>query len=305
MLRQTPPLEATEAFLAATRAPSFRAAAAAMALSPSAFSRRIQLLESFLGAPLFDRSGSHMRLTQAGLRYREAIEPAVEAIRRASADVRAPLRDNLRVAISHTLAAEWLMPRLGRISRELRLNIDLTITRDRRILRDQEVDIAIWGAIEPEHGEGVLLTTLDAVPAAGADMADGRLPPGTIDELVTHRILGVRSQANSWAQWLDSIGYEGEAPKVGTLYDTNQLSYEAAACGLGVTLAVPLLANRYFEDGRLRACAAAPVPTGMSYWIHHASQSVRRNQQVRTTIDWLKEEAASSKQRFAAMVGTA
>ncbi|MFX8414286.1 LysR family transcriptional regulator, partial [Acinetobacter baumannii] len=42
MLRKIPSLEATEAFVAAASTCSFRAAAGSLALSPSAFSRRIQ-----------------------------------------------------------------------------------------------------------------------------------------------------------------------------------------------------------------------------------------------------------------------
>ncbi len=66
MLRQVPPLAALEAFFAATQAPSFRAAAETLALSPSAFSRRIQLLEQFVGLALFDRTSAGTPLTAAG-----------------------------------------------------------------------------------------------------------------------------------------------------------------------------------------------------------------------------------------------
>src|SRR3546814_13025924 len=58
LLRQMPPLEAAEAFLAAANARSFRAGASSLALSPSAFSRRIQQLERFLGVELFHRTNS-------------------------------------------------------------------------------------------------------------------------------------------------------------------------------------------------------------------------------------------------------
>jgi len=55
MLRRSPPLSAIEAFLAAAKAPTFKDTALSLALSPSAFSRRIQALERLVGAPLFDQ----------------------------------------------------------------------------------------------------------------------------------------------------------------------------------------------------------------------------------------------------------
>jgi len=88
MGRTAPPLEAIQAFLAAVRAASFRAAADELALSPSAFSRRIQSLEAFLGVALYDRSGPTPRLTEAGERYHRDLEPAFEAICTATKAVR-------------------------------------------------------------------------------------------------------------------------------------------------------------------------------------------------------------------------
>lgn len=298
MLRQTPSLEATEAFLVAARTPSFRAAAAAMALSPSAFSRRIQMLETFLNAPLFDRSGPRAVLTETGRRYLAAIQPAVEAIRLASSDIRKPVRDSLCIATSHSLAAEWIMPRLGQVQREFGLCVELIVSRDRRTLRDEDVDLAIWGAIEPEAGGGELLVTLDAVPVSASRLIDGRLPPKDIGALLDYPLLSIRNPPHTWPQWLYAAGHSGTAPKADMVYETNQLAYEAASVGLGVVLAIPLLANRYLERACLQPCAAGPAPTGMAYWIHHATPAARRNAKARSFVEWLKEEAAATKESF-------
>ena len=51
--------------MALAEAGTFRRAAAAMTLEPSAISRRIRGLEDRLGAPLFERSRSGVRLTEA------------------------------------------------------------------------------------------------------------------------------------------------------------------------------------------------------------------------------------------------
>lgn len=301
MLRQAPPLEATEAFLAAARASSFRKAAAALALSPSAFSRRIQLLEAFLDAPLFDRSGSRAVLTDTGRRYLAVIEPAIAAIRMASAEIRAVPRDSVRIATSHTLAAEWLVPRLGQAQRELGLRVEPVIGRDPKMLRDQDVDLAIWGAIKPEGG-GEALVTLEAIPVSAPHLTDGRARPANLADLVACPLLDMRCPPDLWKQWLYSAGHRGTVPRAAMIFETNQLAYETAASGLGVALAVPLLANRFLESGRLQVCAARSMPTGMAYWIHHASAATRRNDSVRALVEWLKMHAAASKATFSSFM---
>nr|ART38483.1 G171 [uncultured bacterium] len=298
MLRQTPPLAATEAFLAAARAPSFRAAAISLALSPSAFSRRIQLLEAFLGAPLFDRSGASAELTAAGRQYLIAIEPAIEVIRQASVRVGRPVRDILRIATSHSLAVEWMIPRLADIMQELALDIEVVVSHDRKLLRDGDVDIAIWGGGEPEDRDSEIIVTLDAVPVAADRLIDGRPPPRTIADLVTYRILAVRNPPDVWMRWLAAAGYEGRSPDIAATFDSNQLLYESVAGGLGVSLAVPLLSNRYMADGRLKPCISRPTPIGMAYWLHYSSPAQRRSPALMRLAGWLKAAASQSKREF-------
>jgi LysR family glycine cleavage system transcriptional activator len=76
MRRRLPPLDNIEAFVAAAASPSFRVAAESLALSPAAFSRRIQSLSEHVGVKLFERCGSGARLTEAGRRCLELVEPA-------------------------------------------------------------------------------------------------------------------------------------------------------------------------------------------------------------------------------------
>src|SRR5215472_4502790 len=59
-------LDHVEAFLAIARSGGFARGSAALHLSQPATSRRIKLLEAELGAPLFDRLGRGISLTEAG-----------------------------------------------------------------------------------------------------------------------------------------------------------------------------------------------------------------------------------------------
>jgi DNA-binding transcriptional LysR family regulator len=87
MRRRLPPLEQIEAFIEAARARTFREAANRCALSPAAFSRRIQGFSDFIGLKLFERRPGGVRLTEAGRACLAELEPAYMELRRAAAQV--------------------------------------------------------------------------------------------------------------------------------------------------------------------------------------------------------------------------
>src|SRR3546814_14206062 len=76
MLR-LPPLGAIEAFVVVARLGSIKTAADALALSPSALSRRVQTLESRVGEALFERKHPSLVLTGEGERLRDAVAPII------------------------------------------------------------------------------------------------------------------------------------------------------------------------------------------------------------------------------------
>ena len=79
-----PPFAALRAFHAAATHARFREAAAHLGVTESAVSHQIRRLEDFLHTALFDRAASGVRLTAAGRRYLEQIDPAIRQIQAAT-----------------------------------------------------------------------------------------------------------------------------------------------------------------------------------------------------------------------------
>jgi DNA-binding transcriptional LysR family regulator len=75
-----PGLAALETFLAVARLGSFRAAAAARGVTPSALSHAMRSLEAQLGTRLFHRTSRSVRLTDRGERLLARLAPALEEI---------------------------------------------------------------------------------------------------------------------------------------------------------------------------------------------------------------------------------
>src|SRR3546814_6451578 len=91
--RKLPPLGALRAFEAAARHRSFRRAADELAVTPTAISHQIRLLEDVLGLALFTRQVRQVALTEAGERLYPTLRDGFDMFDRALADlVPAPRR---------------------------------------------------------------------------------------------------------------------------------------------------------------------------------------------------------------------
>lgn len=298
-MRQVPPLQAIEAFVTAARSRSFREAADRLALSPSATLRRIQALEAYIGRPLFDRGAKPLRLSEAGVQYLAAIEPAVLAITEATARSRRPApRPQLRLAVSQSLAAHWLMPRLESMSVATGLELELVIGAGLHAMSGGQADLAVNGATRaPEGLHASPLIDLDAIAVCGPRLGDCADMPRDLGELCQRPRLDVTEPAHLWKRWLARLGRrdDGPAPKP---FATQSLAYEAAASGLGFALGAAIVGNRYLRDGRLRRCLDARAPLGAGYRLICRDAAAAGRADIRRLRDWLKAEMEASQREF-------
>jgi len=305
MTRHAPPLEAVEAFIVAAHSESFRLAAEKLSLSPSAFSRRIQTLEGFLRVPLFDRDSRAVTLTAMGEQYLRTIEPAVNAIRRATVDLRADrVSGPIRIMTPQSFAIGWLLPRLPayqRQSADAKPPVELTIGRDLRELGRGLADIAVVVAAAPLQGwECEELVEIDGIAVCAPVMADGRPPPARLEDLHRYPILQVFKPEGIWDTWLKNEGYDGPPLHKPIQFGSAILMYEAAAAGMGVALAAPLLVDRLLKEGRLQRCIRGRVSLNVKYFLIYADESVRRRPAVRRLVSWIHTEINRSTAQIAA-----
>ncbi len=109
-----PDLESLRCFEAAADQLSFRIAATAVGLSPTAFSDRIKRLEEQLDARLFERTTRKVWLTDAGRRLLEHARPLLAQARACEEVVRddAPVPVTLTIGTRFELGLSWLVPSL-------------------------------------------------------------------------------------------------------------------------------------------------------------------------------------------------
>jgi len=296
MARRSPPWGAIEAFIAASGAASFRAAASDIGLSPAAFSRRIRALENHVKVRLFDRAAPVPRLTAAGRRYLSRLQPGYEAIRAATEWMTpAPERRPLRVGVSQSIAVSWLLPRLARFYAQAG-GIDLEFhTRSARIdLAGGAADVAIvYGSGDWKGLSFQKLFELDAFVVVGRRVADGRASPSHITELAGHRLLELASPPNLWRDWLTRAGFPQLHHNDRVRFDSAQVMYESAARGHGVALGIRPLVDPLLQEGRLQVAFDRVHPLPGALYVA-ALPEIRRRAAVASFWNWVTAEARAA-----------
>jgi LysR family glycine cleavage system transcriptional activator len=294
MTRRAPPWGAIEAFIVASRASSFKEAAAQMALSPAAFSRRIQALEDHVRVRLFDRSGPLPVLTMAGERYLQRLQPSFEAMRAATEWMAPdPQRRALRVGVSQSFAVNWLVPRLPRFYAQAEgIELSLQTSADGVDLLGGAVDVRVlFGDGQWSEFDSRKLFDLTAFIVAPPLLLNDRALPTEPEQLADYPVLELAHPQQQWQQWLLRAGLP-PLQRDPLRFDSAQVMYEAAAQGLGIALGVPPLVDAFLDSGRLkRLFPSLQQPMVGAYYVA-ALPEFRRHEAVQHFWRWLCSEAA-------------
>ena len=156
---QLPPLNALRAFEAAARLSSISRAADEIHVTHGAISHQVKALEDFLGVALLERKGRGVTATAAGRRLAERVGSALEQIAEAATAI--SRRDDpgrLKISTLPSLAARWLMPRIGSFM-EAHPEFEVSIQTGRELadFNRDDIDIAIrfgrggWQGVRVEH----------------------------------------------------------------------------------------------------------------------------------------------------------
>lgn len=253
MRTDLPPLSALVAFETAARRLSFARAAEELHLTPSAVSHQIAKLEQFLGFLLFERTPRGITLSDAGENYLRRVGAALGAIGNATNDIRKGVRNTLYVHSSTSLAALWLMPRLGKFVSsfpDISLSLSASPVHSDFALGQVDVDIRYgvpeWPnlIVEPIFEERIL-------PLASPDLL-ARQPVHVPSDLLQRPLIQSTVSLVQWPAWFASRNLIGMPERFAFRFDRASMSLEAAVQGLGIALESDRIAAPHIEAGRLR-----------------------------------------------------
>jgi DNA-binding transcriptional LysR family regulator len=275
-LETLPPLDTLRAFEAAARAGSFSAAASALNLTHGAVSRRIARLEGWLGLRVFERQARGIALTPEGQRLFQRTQEAFALIADTSdrwSEPRGPAV--VRVNSMPSVSSLWLMPRVARFEAgDPPLRIILLIDQRTVDLADQGVDLAIRCGRGGLPGRvSIKLFEEWCFPIAAPDLAK-KIGAGDPSRLLEAPLIH-DSDASGWRAWFAAHGLDYRPRPQDRRFEDYNLVLDAAACGLGIALARPPLAQGPMDSGRLAAVDERTVLNPVSYWLDRPIGTVR------------------------------
>ncbi len=267
--RELPPLPALASFLAAVETSSFSRAAQRMALTQSAISRQIALLEDWLDTPLFERRGRRVTPTPAAIAYAEAIGPAVERVRSATRRLLTPAEDRaLTIATLPGFGMRWLAPRLpGLSARHPDLLVNFAARSRPFDFAEERFDAAIHFGLPDWPGvDHALLFHEEVVPVCSADWL-ARHPVTTPADLSRHSLLMLETRPDAWARWFAAAGLPDAVVTEGPVFEHFLMLAHAAAAGMGMALIPSFLIRPELASGALVTPVDATLRGPEAYYL--------------------------------------
>jgi LysR family glycine cleavage system transcriptional activator len=300
----TPPLAMLRTFEAAARHLSFTLAARELHVTQAAVSQQIRQLEAILEVRLFKRMNRALLLTDAGQEYavpvRQALLEINEATRRLSG--RHQKTGILTISVLPSIAARWLVPRIGRFRQrhpeiDLRLHTSFIPVDFNRDGVDAAIRLGYWGSpAMHRYLYGEMLMREYIFPVCAPTLLNGTPPLRRPEDLRFHTLL--QDEYIDWDDWFEKAGVTGDFDThTGPAFFDSAMSLQAAVDGVGVALGRTPLIARDLMVGRL----VAPFPLRVVH--RHAYRFVcpqgdEDNPKVRAFRDWLLEEIADWKREI-------
>jgi LysR family transcriptional regulator (chromosome initiation inhibitor) len=273
------PLDQVRTLLAVVDEGTFDAAAAALHVTPSAVSQRVKALEQRTGRVLLMRT-KPVRPTESG----EVVVRFARRLARLERDARTELGmseagepTRLSIAVNADSLATWFLPALTRVSRELRLCLELRREDENHtaaLLREGVVMAAVTTWPDPVAGCSVrALGHMRYLAVAGPDFAGRWLGAGTgaaLDELIADApVVAFDRNDDLQDEFVRGFGGGVGASALRHFMPTSEGFVDAVVAGLGWGMVPEVQAEPLLRAGRLVRLApdrTVDVPLFWQQW---------------------------------------
>lgn len=259
-----PPLSALRAADAAARLGSFSAAAAELNITQSAVSQAVRQLESQLGISIFERVPGRIRATEQGMRYVEAIRPALRKIEEAGGALAGRTTQRVVLGCVRSVLHHWLLARLPSfeaVQTDFDFNV-IGVGRDLAEARTCDLAIVIAECLHPPANAELIAREV-LVPVATPAIAD-RLG-GTLE--AAGESLAIPCIGSGWDSWSRAAGLPKAIEPSGIRFRDASVSLEAARGGQGIALVSELICRDDLVAGNLVKVSQVEGDRDRGYWL--------------------------------------
>ena len=286
-----PPLSWLQAFEAAGRTGSFKAAAEELHVSPSNISHQIRDLEAYLGTLLFSRQGCKVSLTREGAAYLPGLSRGFQMIREANANL-AATAERRYIGAFPFLASELITPQLDAVRAALG-PVDLRVFTHTRLEAlnhpdpEERLDVVITYGRGKESFPGLgfeRISDVALVPVAGT----GVPPLSSAEEVLRQPLIRVLGPLRGWALWSERFGLASDLPVFAVETDSYHAAMLSVERNEGVCLAVMPYIKPWLDAGRVRPLSslALPIEDQAAYAVYAPHQAERAA--LRQFVSWLR-----------------
>ncbi len=234
-------------FFVVARTGSVNRAARELGMSQPTLSRRLKELERYVGAPLFFRASSGVRLTQEGEDLQHSANEMMAAIETFQRDLRTRVGRRsavVRISASEGMTKHWVLPRVKRLQQiNNRLVLEIVSTIYQQSLATSDLDFVIRiGDPGDKDLIGKRVATLAFGVFASEDYLAEHSVPRTLADLKSHQVIGQTSDFGGFAseragqmQLVTEFAAAAESSSVLRVVPISN-HFAAAALGLGLAL---------------------------------------------------------------------
>jgi LysR family glycine cleavage system transcriptional activator len=292
-----PSLHGLHVFEAAARHLSFTEAARELGVSQTAVSHQIKALEGELATSLFRRTKRQVELTEEGRAWALELGHVFSRLHATNRRLRQrprARRAEVTLSVVPSFGSRWLVPRLGKFL-DRHVDTEVRISASERLvdLAAEGIDLGIRYGFGRYPGLVTEKLADDAWVVVCAPALMAKMPLKAPSDL-SERVLLEDDAPDAWTRWLAANGVRKPPQGRRTELTDSSMLIEAALRGQGVGLARYSLALDELAAGRLVLPfpKAAPLPTGLGYYLTAPRESLRRPV-VAAFRDWVVEEAKS------------
>jgi LysR family glycine cleavage system transcriptional activator len=303
MLRHIPGLQSLKAFDASARHLNFTRAAAELNVTPAAVSHQIKELEEAIGLPLFQRTSRHMQLTRQGQVLKPAIADALEGITRALQKLRQVENPTqVRVTVSPSLAAKWLVPRLDRFLESVPgADVRIDVSSEPLDFDREDIDVAIRFGDGSYPGLVVEKLFHDTLfPVCSPELLKGTKKLREPKDLLQFTLIHLDWEAQgavwpNWRMWMLAAGVKDFNDTRGLHFSQTSLALQAAIDGNGVALGDSTLVGDDLASGRLVKPFELSLRSPAQFAYHLITRrDTAERPMTKAFRNWIIAEAAAS-----------
>lgn len=279
-LTQLPSFNNLKAFAAAAKFGSFKRAANALNVTPTAISHQIKTLEDHLKVKLFDRKIRAISLTPEGQKLALTTQSIFNQLEATLSEIQSA-HAHVRISCCTSFATLWLAPRLPEFQKahpDIQIEIcasDHTID----INNQRSIHLAIrYGLAAAENSEEIYLCTEMMRAYKSANVSHGDRQKDSL--FVVNWQDNPDLENLPWQTYYDPTAFRI------TYFEQEQYVLQATLTGQGVGLLSDILCSASINQQWLLPIPSMPAFPGYSYSLR-TSVHARNNRFVHIVRDWL------------------